>query len=223
MPTNAAVLLFGKEPRCFFNNIQVHCLHFAGTEKRKPILSQQPYEGRLFEVIVFADRIEVWNPGQLPTGLTPELLREPHGPLPHNPLIAEPLFRVKYVEKAGTDTTDMIDDCIEAGLPEPDFKQHGPHFVTTIWRDWLTDKVLGDLGLNERQVKVIQFLKAETQIANAEYQTLTDVSRATAKRDLDEMVKLKLINLIGSGRTAHYRLAEKRLIIDPNGSSEHEV
>jgi len=25
-------------------------------------------------------------------------------------------------------------DCIEAGLPEPDFKQHGPHFVTTIWR-----------------------------------------------------------------------------------------
>ncbi len=174
------------------------------------------------QVIVFADRIEVWNPGELPAGLTPELLRKPHGPLPHNPLIAEPLFRIKYVEKAGTGTTDMIADCIEAGLPEPDFKQHGPHFVTTIWRNWLTDKVLAGLDLNERQIKVIQFLKVGTQIANAEYQTLTDVSRATAKRDLDDLVKLKLINLIGSGRTAHYRLADKRLINGSNGSSEHE-
>jgi ATP-dependent DNA helicase RecG len=58
-------------------------------------------------VLVFADRIEIWNLGELPPGLTPELLREPHGPMPRNPLIAEPLFRVQYVEKAGTGTTDM--------------------------------------------------------------------------------------------------------------------
>jgi hypothetical protein len=50
-PTNAAMLLFGKNPRRFFNNAQVHCFHFHGTEKQKPIASQQPYEGRLFEVI----------------------------------------------------------------------------------------------------------------------------------------------------------------------------
>lgn len=35
------------------------------------------------------------------------------------------------------------------------------------------------------------------------YETDTGVSRATAKRDLDELVKLKLINLIGAGRSAH--------------------
>lgn len=45
------MLLFGKDPRRFFNNIQVHCFHFHGTEKLKPIASQQPYEGRLIEVI----------------------------------------------------------------------------------------------------------------------------------------------------------------------------
>ncbi|MEA3427784.1 MAG: DUF4062 domain-containing protein, partial [Thermodesulfobacteriota bacterium] len=32
-PTNAAILLFGKNPRRFFNNAQVHCFHFLGTEK----------------------------------------------------------------------------------------------------------------------------------------------------------------------------------------------
>jgi len=50
-PTNAAILLFGKNPHRFFNNAQVHCFHFLRTEKRKPIASQQPYEGRLLEVI----------------------------------------------------------------------------------------------------------------------------------------------------------------------------
>ena len=40
LPTNAAMLLFGKSPHRFFNNAQVHCFHFHGTEKRKPIASQ---------------------------------------------------------------------------------------------------------------------------------------------------------------------------------------
>ena len=34
------------------------------------------------QVMVYADRIEVWNPGELPHGLTPEKLREPHAPEP---------------------------------------------------------------------------------------------------------------------------------------------
>jgi len=276
-PTNAAVLLFGKEPRRFFNNIQVHCLHFPGTEKRKPILSQQPYEGRLFEVIdeavefvlgkldrpvgtraggtqasgdfevpravvaeaivnavahrdyrnpgfvqviVFADRIEVWNPGELPAGLTPELLRQPHGPLPRNPLIAEPLFRVKYVEKAGTGTTDMIADCLKAGLPEPSFAQHGPHFVTTLWRDWLTEDVLAGLGLNERQMEAVKYLKSSDAITNAGYQAVIDCPPRTATRDLKGLVDAGVLELSGHGRGAQYRLVKKRAINAPNEPRE---
>jgi hypothetical protein len=45
---------------------------------------------------------------------------------------------------------------MEAGLPEPQFRSEGEHFVTTIWRDWLTDDVLAGLGLNERQMKAVQ-------------------------------------------------------------------
>lgn len=265
-PTNAAILLFGKDPRRFFNNIQVHCFHFLGVEKRKPIASQQPYEGRLFEVIdqavefvlgkldrpvgtrsqgtqatgdfeiprpviteaivnavahrdyrsngfvqviVFADRIEVWNPGELPPGLTPERLREPHGPIPRNPLLAEPLFRVKYVEKAGTGTTDMIIACREAGLPEPDFEQRGPHFVVTLWRDWLTDEVMAGLNLNERQRKVIALLKIEGKITNSKYQEEFSVAKRTASLDLSELFAAGLVEKIGTtGKGVHYRLAK---------------
>lgn len=267
-PTNAAMLLFGKDPRRFFDNIQVHCFHFHGTEKRKPIASQQPYEGRLLEVIdeavefvlgkidrsvgiratstqapvtfeiprpvileaivnafahrnyrnngfvqtiVFADRIEVWNPGELPPGLTPDLLRKPHGPMPRNPLIAEPLFRVKYAEKAGTGTTDMIADCRKAGLPEPDFEQRGPHFVVTLWRDWLTDEVMTGLGLGERQMKAVMHVKVHGRITNRDYCDLTETIYRTASRDLQDLVSKGVLHKIGvTGRNVHYVISRKQ-------------
>lgn len=265
-PTNAAILLFGKNPRRFFNNAQVQCFHFLGTEKRKPIASQQPYEGRLLEVIdqsvefvlgkldrsvgtrmkstqapvefeiprsviteavvnavthrnyrhngfvqviVFADRIEVWNPGELPPGLTPEMLREPHGPIPRNPLIAEPLFRVKYVEKAGTGTTDMIADCREAGLPEPDFEQRGPHFVVTLWRDWLTDEIMASLGLSDRQRQAVRFVKSNGRITSGEYQEQIGAEPRTATRDLADLVEKGVLRRNRQKRGAYYTLRKK--------------
>jgi len=265
-PTNAAILLFGKNPRQFFNNVQLHCLHFHGTEKRKPIASQQPYEGTLIEVIdeavefvlgkidrrvgthaestqapvtfelprsviletivnavahrnydhngfvqvfVFADRIEVWNPGELPPGLTLDLLRQPHGPIPRNPLIAEPLFRIKYAEKVGTGTTDMIADCRAAGLPEPDFEQRGPHFVVTLWRDWLTDEVLASYDLNSRQLRLMGLLRTQHRITNTDYQQAFSVAKRTASLDLGELVEKGLIERVGTtGKGVYYRLAK---------------
>lgn len=46
------------------------------------------------QVMLFADRLEVWNPGELPPSLTLERLREPNVSIPRNPLIAEPLYYV---------------------------------------------------------------------------------------------------------------------------------
>ena len=109
--------------------------------------------GEHVQFMVYADRVEVWNPGELPPGLTPELLREPHGPIPRNPLLAEPLFRVKLVEKAGTGTTDMIADCRVAGLSEPDFWQCGPHFVATLWRSNAKGRVAGSESGSESRTE----------------------------------------------------------------------
>ena len=152
----------------------------------------------------------MWNPGELPPGLTPELLRKPHGPKPRNPLIAEPLFRVKYVEKAGTGTTDMIADCRKVGLPEPDFEQRGPHFVVTLWRNWLTEKVLSGLGLNERQIKAIMYIKVNGRITNKEYQQLTGVTDRTVLREFKDLLDKGVFEKVGkTGRGTHYVLKRK--------------
>lgn len=85
------------------------------------------------QVMLFADRLEVWNPGSLPSALTLQKLREPHGSFPANPLLAEPLYLTKYIERMGTGTRDMIRLCREANLREPQYAVRDG-FVQTLWR-----------------------------------------------------------------------------------------
>ena len=85
------------------------------------------------QVMLFADRLEIWNPGALPPPLTPDKLRVPHESVPGNPLLARAMYLVKYIEQMGTGTLDMIERCVEAGLREPEFEAAGK-FVTRIRR-----------------------------------------------------------------------------------------
>ncbi|MCE5332129.1 MAG: winged helix-turn-helix transcriptional regulator, partial [Bacteroidales bacterium] len=85
------------------------------------------------QVMLFADRLEIRNPGQLPPALTFEALKKDHSSYPRNPLIAESMYLTKYIERMGTGIQDIIKHCVEYGLPEPEFKMTDT-FVTTIYR-----------------------------------------------------------------------------------------
>ena len=159
------------------------------------------------QVYVFADRIEVRNPGELPPSLTPDSLRVTHSSVPRNVRLAEVLWFAHYVEKIGTGTLDVIAGCQRADLPEPDFRQSGDEFVVTLWRDWLTEEVLAGLALNARQLAAVEWIKRNVKITNAEYQTLTKSSRRTALRDLEELTAFSVLERVGTtGRAAHYVL-----------------
>ena len=92
------------------------------------------------EIMLFSDRLEIWNPGTLPPSLTIESLRRPHSSQPGNPLIAEPFFLTKYIEKAGTGTVDMYDNCRIAGLKPPEFRLENGFFILTIRRKQVAEK-----------------------------------------------------------------------------------
>ncbi|MEE1090718.1 MAG: ATP-binding protein [Paludibacteraceae bacterium] len=85
------------------------------------------------QVMLFRDRLEVWNPGTLPYGLTVQKLHGPHKSLPANPLLADPMYWNGYIEKVGTGTEDIINKCREYGLRTPEFYQE-EDFRVVIWR-----------------------------------------------------------------------------------------
>ena len=116
----------------------------------------------------------------------------------------------------------MIRESLAHALPEPDFVQQAGELVTTVWRDWLTEKVVNALGLNERQRQALNTVKTERQLTNTRYQQITGAGRPTAKRDLEDMVNKGVLLLSGVGRGAIYRVPAKRLTIGSIGSSAEE-
>jgi ATP-dependent DNA helicase RecG len=61
-------------------------------------------------------------------------------------------------------------------------------FLVTIFKDVYSEDQLRKLGLNERQLKALLHIKEAGSISNQKYQILNSVSKATATRDLTELV-----------------------------------
>jgi len=93
------------------------------------------------QVMLFKDRLEVWNPGALPANFTLEKLYKPHNSVPWNPLIAEPMYLTKYIERMGTGILDMFERCKQAGLPAPEIRLDMGNWILTIWRKKITPQV----------------------------------------------------------------------------------
>lgn len=172
------------------------------------------------EVRLFADRLEIWNPGRLPGTLTMEDLRNDHPSVPYNPLIAESLYLTRYIERVGSGTQAMIALCREAGLPEPQFEQRSGSFVITLWRDWLTAEVMGSLGLSDRQKSALIHLKTSERIGNTQYQMLMGVSKRTAHRDLMDLVEKGVLEKTGTTGKGVTYVIRKGAIKGPKGPSD---
>ncbi|MCD4727045.1 MAG: DUF4062 domain-containing protein [Pirellulales bacterium] len=256
--TNAAILLFGKNPHRFHLQAETKCLQLSGTEVEKPFPSYHIYNGNLFDqvdravsfvlssiklpviqqehtaqvkrppeiplfaveeaivnalahrsyndtsgvqVMVFIDRVEIWNSGSLPSQLSIADLKKPHRSFPGNPLIAEVFYLANYIQKVGSGTIEMVKQCKQAELPEPEFvNNRGYEFRTILGRDLLTESALTRLGLNDRQLQAVKYVKEKGRITNKEYKDLTGTSKSTATRDLAKLTQKKVFILKGQGK-----------------------
>jgi ATP-dependent DNA helicase RecG len=151
---------------------------------------------------VFIDRVEIWNSGNLPSGLSISDLKKPHKSYPNNPLIADVLYLADYIQEAGSGIIEMIKQCKENGLPDPEFVVDKNNFRVIISRDVFTENVLVRLGINERQMKAVKYVKEKGKITNKEYRELTGISKPTATRELSFLVKNKIFEqkgIVGKG------------------------
>jgi len=166
------------------------------------------------QVRIFDNRIEIWNPGALPKEITIDDLKREHRSIPRNPLLFKQLFWVKYVEDVGGGTLDMIKQCKEWEIPEPEFKQIRGAFIV-VFRMPPALEDLEKLGLNERQIKAMEYVIRKGSITNREYTAINEVSRKTATIDLADLIKRGLFIRAGKGkRDTHYELLRKNYAKD---------
>lgn len=70
----------------------------------------------------------------------------------------------------------------------------------------LLQQCLDQYILTDRQAVAIKYLISQSTLTNAIYQKLTDVSKPTATRDLQDLTKQGLIAMEGKGAGAKYKL-----------------
>ena len=83
--------------------------------------------------------MEILNPGTLPYGMTVPQLSQLHSSIPTNPVLAHPVYLAGYIERMGTGTTDIIEQCEAMGLPTPTFRQDS-FFQVTLYRQQAKEK-----------------------------------------------------------------------------------
>ncbi len=174
-------------------------------------IAHKDYSGLTpIQIRVYKDKIMMWNEGHLPENWTIDSLLKSHSSRPYNPDIANAFFRSGYVESWGRGIRKMNELCVAEGLPKPTFLVEGSDFWIEFRKDIYYAEYLQTLGLNDRQVKAVLFTKDKGKITNSDYQTLNNVSKATATRDLTELINKQIIFLQGSGkRDNHYTLNQK--------------
>lgn len=263
--TNAAILLFGKEPRNFFSQANIKCIQLPSTKVEKPFPSYHIYDGTLFEqvgkavgfvldiikqaviqqehtpqfkrpfeipvfaiqeaiinavahrnyntkssvqVMVFLDRVEIWNSGTLPEDLNVEDLKKPHASHPNNPLLAGTLYLADYIQQVGSGTLEMLKQCRAQKAPEPEFILiRNVEFRTILSRDIYPETVLIKLGLSERQVEAVKFIKVGGRITNKEYQERFGLKKRQSTDDLKELENKGVLKRVGTtGRGTYYIL-----------------
>lgn len=148
------------------------------------------------QVNIFADRIEVFNPGCLPPGVTIENIKDAQ--VSRNEIIAARLKELDYLEEYGRGIDIVFDEMKKWNLLPPIFKNTSNSFKVILLGDKLSK-------LNERQVKIWEYLVENKRITAKDCETLIpQTPRITLNHDLNQIRRLGLIHPVGQSRSTFY-------------------
>ena len=157
---------------------------------------------------MFNNKIEFYNRGGLPEGITPEnIVKEQYS---RNPTIARVLAKVEYIEELGEGWDKIIKEHklhpLNPKLPEIKADQHSVLVVLFSTKEKFKEKEI-EIELNERQRKAIEYLEKNRKMSRGEYAKMFKISPRMANKDLKDLEVKKLIYRRGKGRGVYYTLS----------------
>ena len=155
--------------------------------------------GTYTQVYIFEDRIEVFNPGCLPPGVTIENIKDAQ--VSRNEIIAARLKDLDYLEEYGRGIDIVFNKMQKWNLLPPIFKNTSNSFKVILMGEKLSK-------LNERQVKIWEYLVENKTITAKECEELiSQTPRITLNHDLKQIRQLGLIHQRGQSKNTYYETA----------------
>ncbi len=169
------------------------------------------------QVALFDDRLEVTSPGMLLNGVSIKKMKEGYSK-PRNRAIASAFSYMKIIEKWGSGIPRILRECSEYGLPEPEFIDFDGDFRVNMYRqlpekDWShTDDTKYDTNdtISENDTKILNLIRENPSITQAELKEKLQVSIVTVKRLMADLQKRGLIERQGSSRKGKWIIIGQR-------------
>lgn len=171
--------------------------------------------GNCITFYIYDNRIEIISPGSLPFPMTLDDLGVEENPKHRNENICKIFGKTKYMEHVGTGIKRMRDEMRNAGLKEPEFfdngffgaRFYGPdgNLIYKKGNKSYNFKDLRKYDLNDRQLEAMKIMVNKKFVFTYKsYSQHFKLSRATSKRDLDDLVEKELISLVKLGKVNHF-------------------
>lgn len=166
------------------------------------------------QIRIYADRLQIWNPGELPEGWSLKKLLGQHPSRPFNPDVANAFFRAGEIETWGRGIQRILDACREAGTPEPDIRVESDG----LWIDFPFSKAYrdsiepgdGSFEASEAttQEKILALLRKDPELTGKALADHIGITAAGVRYHLDSLRKAGRIRHIGPTKKGHWEVMD---------------
>ncbi|MFD0705580.1 ATP-binding protein [Alloscardovia venturai] len=148
------------------------------------------------KISMFADCIEITSPGGLPTGMSEEDYLRGGLSIARNPILANILFRLRYIERFGTGVPRI--------MKEYDAVDVSPRFDIRDTSITVTLPVQGAEKTDSDERCVLNAIAKGAYMSRSEISTVTGFSKEKTLRLVNALIAKGLLNKSGSGRAVKY-------------------
>ena len=164
------------------------------------------------EIAITPTQIEIYNPGEFPLNLTPEMfVTSKRKSQPRNKVILNTLYKCKDVEMFGSGFKKVFSLCNKNGV-KFDYESNEDGFSFVFYRSNVTLNVTKNVTLKNavrlisNDYKVLNVLKENANQTREQIATVIGIDKRTVQRCLDKLQKAGYILRIGSKKTGYWEV-----------------
>ncbi|MDR2712595.1 MAG: putative DNA binding domain-containing protein [Clostridiales bacterium] len=180
------------------------------------------------EVAVYSDRIEIYNPGRFPDGLTPEdFINRKNRSVKRNPNLAQLLYYSKDIESFGTGLQRISDECKEAGI-KVEFEMLKMGFAVVFYRpdasvfpgvgdvdnnadsdvdgdvDSDTNSIAENIDANGLNARIVEIMKNNPKVSAKQLSEAVGINPRNVQGHIKTLKESGLIERVGSPKSGHW-------------------
>ena len=174
------------------------------------------------EIDITPTRVEIYNPGDFPSGLSPEMFAQQRiKSMPRNKVILNTLYKSKDVEIFGSGFRKVFSLCEKYGIRIESSSEHDG-FSFVFYRDSSDGNVTDNVTINDTEndkdrisgfrvttvAKVYMLLKEDPTQTREELAKKTGKTIRTIQRALEKLSSEGKIKRLGSNRTGYWEVLD---------------